>query len=464
MTNTALAILMAAIAASHLRMHRRERDDDDDDCYDDDDDGDDDDDEGGGSPWTVLADAAAAAADLVLARRAWAAVAAARDDDDNDRDDDGEGGDPPIPDDASAGGGGDDDDDDTSSADDDAIGGCLRVLNEETTSLRFATTDDRGGRRLRGGVSNDLVERWNVAMHSFRIALKVAALATGRLVLPEIMPTTSSSTSPSSSSLNEEEKMGAVPPRERRGLAKVKKKRKIEGGGDEWVDPASRENDWNARYNHSCPNLCSRDYLVDALSFHSAAVRHPAKRRALIGSREACLDEAVVWEDLTGDSLLDYDHDSGDVGVATTAMTPNGGRAWKIRTCLHGLDIATDARRGGGGSEREADDDDDERDKTKTIGALELLASSSSSRFARDLLGCLRFGDGDPSRALESLQSSLDAGGGSRSHVNDDEETGEGVAERRNMANVALCLASMGDPDAPVDAKRLRCEHAWCSS
>ena len=55
MTNTALAILMAAIAASHLRMHRRERDDDDDDCYDDDDDGDDDDDEGGGSPWTVLA-------------------------------------------------------------------------------------------------------------------------------------------------------------------------------------------------------------------------------------------------------------------------------------------------------------------------------------------------------------------------------------------------------------------------
>ena len=108
-----------------------------------------------------------------------------------------------------------------------------------------------------------------------------------------------------------------------------------------------------------------------------------------------------------------------------------------------------------------ADDDDDERDKTKTIGALELLASSSSSRFARDLLGCLRFGDGDPSRALESLQSSLDAGGGSRSHDDDDEETGEGVAERRNMANVALCLASMGDQDAPVDDRRLRCaEHA----
>jgi len=36
------------------------------------------------------------------------------------------------------------------------------------------------------------------------------------------------------------------------------------------------------------------------LSFHSAAVRHPVKRRALIWLREACLDEAVAWEDLVG--------------------------------------------------------------------------------------------------------------------------------------------------------------------
>ena len=37
-----------------------------------------------------------------------------------------------------------------------------------------------------------------------------------------------------------------------------------------------------------------------ALSFHSAAVWHPVKRWALIWSREACLDEAVAWEDLVG--------------------------------------------------------------------------------------------------------------------------------------------------------------------
>jgi hypothetical protein len=51
---------------------------------------------------------------------------------------------------------------------------------------------------------------------------------------------------------------------------------------------------------HSCQNLRSRDYLTNALSFHSAAVWHPVKRRVLIGSREVCLDEAVAWEDLAG--------------------------------------------------------------------------------------------------------------------------------------------------------------------
>ena len=61
MTDTALAILMAGIAASHLCIHNRERDNDDDGCYDNDDDDDEDNKGGGGSPWRVLADAAAAA-------------------------------------------------------------------------------------------------------------------------------------------------------------------------------------------------------------------------------------------------------------------------------------------------------------------------------------------------------------------------------------------------------------------
>ena len=60
--------------------------------------------------------------------------------------------------------------------------------------------------------------------------------------------------------------------------------------------------------------LRSREYLVDALSFHSAEVRHPVKIRALIGSRKACLHKAIAWEDLAGYSLLDYDYDGNDVG------------------------------------------------------------------------------------------------------------------------------------------------------
>ena len=44
MTDTALAILIAGIATSHLHMHCHERNDDNSDCYDD---NDDDDDEGG---------------------------------------------------------------------------------------------------------------------------------------------------------------------------------------------------------------------------------------------------------------------------------------------------------------------------------------------------------------------------------------------------------------------------------
>jgi len=52
---------------------------------------------------------------------------------------------------------------------------------------------------------------------------------------------------------------------------------------------------------------------------------------------------------------------------------------------------------------------------------------------------------------LPLLASPTAAAGRSGSHDNnDDEETGKGVAERWNMANVALCLASMGNPDTPL--------------
>jgi len=49
------------------------------------------------------------------------------------------------------------------------------------------------------------------------------------------------------------------------------------------------------------------------------------------------------------------------------------------------------------------------------------------------------------------LASPTAAAGRSGSHDNNDnKETSKGMAERRNKANVALCLASMGDSDAPL--------------
>ncbi len=82
--------------------------------------------------WTVVADAAKVAADLILARRAWAVAA---------HDNDGKEGDPPVPNDAAAGGG--EDNGDASSTDNDAIGGCLRVLNKETTLLWEASAAEK---------------------------------------------------------------------------------------------------------------------------------------------------------------------------------------------------------------------------------------------------------------------------------------------------------------------------------
>jgi hypothetical protein len=83
-----------------------------------------------------VADAAKAAPDLILARRAWAVAAP-----NNDHNNDGKEGDPPVPNDAAASGSGDNEN--ALSTDDDAIGGCLRVLNDETTLLREASAAEK---------------------------------------------------------------------------------------------------------------------------------------------------------------------------------------------------------------------------------------------------------------------------------------------------------------------------------
>ncbi len=87
-------------------------------------------------PWTVVADATKAADDLILARRVWVVGACNNNCNNNGKEDN-----PPIPNNAAASGGGDNNN--ASSADNDAIGGCLRVLNEETTLLQEALAAEK---------------------------------------------------------------------------------------------------------------------------------------------------------------------------------------------------------------------------------------------------------------------------------------------------------------------------------
>jgi len=77
----------------------------------------------------------------------------------------------------------------------------------------------------------------------------------------------------------------------------------------------------------------------------------------------------VYWENQAG-ALFD------DQRIETDGCA---GYAWKVRTCLLGMKFAS-ASLGNSG--------EDGLPK-RTLQSLELLASSSSSQFACDLLGCI---------------------------------------------------------------------------
>jgi hypothetical protein len=297
----------------------------------------------------------------------------------------------------------------------------LIVLNEET--VRFVTNEEDG-------------ERWNVAMHSFRTTFKVAALATGRLILPNTISSRS-------------EKNGVTSPI----IVNSGKRRRIEMKTyteDQFITANNNVIDaWNVIYIHSNLSLNARDRLVDALSFHLALIHHPQKRRSLIESRETCFNDAIAWEDEANECL------GNDVNDATTTTSARGGTGyvWKVRTCLHGLEIASsDLHSHPHHDSKSLASVMDEEQKRSTIGALEKLASSSTSRFARELLGCIRARAGDPSRALEALQSSLDHGRrdeSRRSRSNDD--VVDRMSDYRTVTNMATCFASMGESVVPLE-------------
>ena len=174
-------------------------------------------------------------------------------------------------------------------------------------------------------------ERGNIAMHSFRSALKVAALATGKLILPNESTTKKVTSSPKRPRIGKEDMNDA----------------------------------WNVKYLHTNPLLHSRDRFVDALSFHTAALRYPQSRELFIDKREICFDEALTWR--------------------TRQVLPTLNKEWMIWImdvqAMYGkFDIVYTV----GNSFKPQVPYIDEQKKKTSLHALELLASSSASQFACD--------------------------------------------------------------------------------
>lgn len=287
---------------------------------------------------------------------------------------------------------------------------------------------------------NDEIERGNLAMHTFRSALSVAALATGRLILPKL--TISSRVEETVMTNNQ----GRASKRQRCDEQEEEINDKHNSSSLKVTE--DEDGSLNFRYSHSSPMLHSRCKLVDALFFHLAAIRHPQRRKGLVKLREVCFHDAIEWETRAG-SLYDVDVDDTD-GICA-------GYAWKIMNCVHGLEVASlssnpHLRDENMMNDHERQREDRERRK-RVIESLELLASSSS-RFANDWLGCVYAAEeGEHIRALNKFQTSLDIGVRWSDRPDADEETTEsgGLVERRTTVNLALCFLAMGEANAPLE-------------
>lgn len=365
--STSMAILMAGISASHLYLHHTQLLPSQSNCNSM---------SKKENAWSVLVDAAILAADLMRTRKEWL-------DKLNDIHDA-----QPIM--------------DVRGIKLSILEECICILNETLCTNKNNTSTFNGKNNNDKYQAED--ERGNIAMHSFTSALKVAALATGKLILPKL--------SKSSSEENDQ-------PSKRQRIKKEDK-------------PNLKRDAWNTKYTHFSPLLHSRDRLVDALSFHSAASKYPQRRETFVDKREVCFDEAVMWENRAG-ALYDTDHESGETDAGCA------GYVWKIRNCLRGMEVA-----------RSVSSHLDEQKEKAMLQSLEMLASSSSSQFACDLLGCIYAQKGEYSRALETFQMSLDRGGKNESN-NSDEEIGKCLVERRTLVNTALCFLSMGEVDTPLE-------------
>lgn len=304
---------------------------------------------------------------------------------------------------------------------------CSNDEGDDENSMTELTDDDGNG---------DEIERGNLAMQTFRSALGVAALASGRLILPKLSISAQTSLrveKTSTSNRSHERKRQRRVNMEERNYKYTPNRNAIE----------EEDGGMNFKYSHSSPSLHSRSKLVDALSFHLAAIRHAPGRKLFFTLREACLREAIEWDN---QACALYDIDDGTDGM-------RAGYAWKMNNCLHALETLSDPHPLG---DKVREDDERWKEyrerKKRVVESLELLAPSSS-RFASDWLGCFHALEGEYIRALDKFQLSLNVGGRLNESSDADEEMveGGGIAQRRTTVNMALCLLSVGEANAPLE-------------
>lgn len=260
-------------------------------------------------------------------------------------------------------------------------------------------------------------ERSAVALHSFRTALKVAALACGKLILPFV---------------DVQFDNYAQEP--------VKKKQKKLNGRS-----AGKLSDiWNAKYVDGNTALHCREQLVDAISFHSALVHctgkakqtKPTHRSALqttinyfFSKREACFNDAIQGE-AKMKAFLTFKAQSMAAGDVT-------GYACNVYNCLRALELSDKS------FQPILCRNDD---RSEAISVLEKLASASTSRFACECMGCIHAQNGEYSRAIEMFQLALERCEKSSEEnlVNSDIEVDREIAERRILSSMAACFVAQG--------------------
>lgn len=354
MKSTAMAMLMAGVAASHLYLHNATVSDD---TYN----------PNSADAWSVLVETATLAADLTLARQKFMEhmkdVFRV-----NDKD--------------------------KLNTSLDRFNKASSLLEQSICILNEALCDNNS---TTIGTANN--EREAVTMQSFRTALKVAAMATGRLILPKV----------------DSQVFGE------RGEQLPKRQKTQDSANDGRRETTTGA--WNSVYRHGNMQLQSREQLVDALSFHSALVSSTSNmREAFLQKRELCFNEAIYWESQV-DTLFGEN-------IPTAKSEGFSGYAWKIRHCLCGLEVSKSSSK-----------------KRQSLRALERLAASISSRFACDLVGCIRAKNGEYSRALEMFQRSLECS----EYGDTDEEIDGGLVQRRTLLNMVSCFLALGEVNTPLE-------------